>query len=218
VAIISELAHEEEGIISIATVIKHISSISRLKMRKYFTVLVLLLCIFNCTKLIAQGSLAALDAKNGFRDVKFGMPLKAYPGMVLIPFDPDDNYQRYLRKSDKLQMGDIPLKEVTYLFYKSRLINVQVWVYGIENREKVLQALSYAYGQPSMKYKPKRDWFGKKVEMYYIENKDYDGKNYCYFDMTSKIMRDEIEHEIQVYEDAKLKKAATAVRKAASDL
>ena len=115
-------------------------------------------------------------------------------------------------------MGDIPLKEINYMFYKGSLIRVQVWVYGKENRERVLKALSYAYGQPSLKYKPKLDWFGKRVEMFYMNHTDYD-ENLCgYFEITSKIMREAIELQRKNYEKVDQMKATNAVRKAASDL
>ena len=47
-------------------------------MKLLLTCLFALLIFFQSN---ALGSLATLEAKNGFRDVKFGTPPKAYPGM-----------------------------------------------------------------------------------------------------------------------------------------
>lgn len=136
-----------------------------------------------------QGTLDALDEKNGFQDAKFGMPLSAFSGMI-----PDDNnepgysHQTYTRVSDKKMLGEIPLSLVEYTFYKDRLISIQFRAEGEENSYNVLQALRTAYG-PGKETILGPVWEGENVLMNSMKlTVEETKKNYIRIDISSQKM------------------------------
>jgi hypothetical protein len=93
----------------------------------------------------SPGSLAYLDYKNGFRDLKFGDPPRA--DMVLKEDSGDSKY--YARPSDDLSIGGAQLSHLIYGFYKNRLHAVQVGTKEIINSQALLEVLRQAYGRAS---------------------------------------------------------------------
>ena len=113
-----------------------------------------------------QGSLAALDEKNGFQDAEFGMPLAAFHGLVPDEYNkPDDYFKNYTVSSGKKMLGEIPLSLIEYTFYKGRLIAIEFRAEGKENSSYVLQALRAAYG-PGQESSIGSMWEGENVRMY----------------------------------------------------
>jgi len=156
-----------------------------------------------------QGSLAALDEKNGFQDAKFGMPLSAFSGMI-----PDENnesgysHQTYTRLSDKKMLGEIPLSLVEYTFYKDRLISIQFRAEGEENSYNVLQALRTAYG-PGKETILGPVWEGKNVLMNSIKLiVEETKKNYIRIDISSQKMYQENREEAKRKRKEKAEKNA----------
>jgi hypothetical protein len=72
---------------------------------------------------VAQsGSVAVLDERYGFRDLKFEQSIKATKDMVLLEDDGDMKF--YTRKGDPLEVGGAKLKKIEYAFYKGKLANI----------------------------------------------------------------------------------------------
>jgi hypothetical protein len=90
----------------------------------------------------SQGSLAYLDHKNGFRDLKFGDPPRAE--MVLKEESGDSKY--YARPTDDLSIGGAHLSQLVYSFYKNRLQAVRMTTKGIVNAQALLEVLRHKHG------------------------------------------------------------------------
>jgi hypothetical protein len=116
----------------------------------------------------SQGSLAYLDHKNGFRDLKFGDPPRAE--MVLKEESGDSKY--YARPTDDLSIGGAHLSQLVYGFYKNRLQVVRMTTKGIVNAQALLEVLRQAYGPPSQpnQFMKRYRWQGSKVIISYDEN------------------------------------------------
>ena len=159
-----------------------------------------------------QGTIAALDAKNGFRDATFGDSISQYTGMIQTKDSkelfPDDPTKVYFKKEDKLRLGDADLRDISYFFDQGRLTEVQVWIDGTYDSNKVLEALKYAYGPPTEVKGNWSSWTSKKVFMFYNQFTDYAGKEVAFVQMRSLEMEKEKERQQKVYEEGQLKKAA----------
>lgn len=136
-----------------------------------------------------QGTLDALDEKNGFQDAKFGMPLSSFDGMIPDENnEPDNSHKTYTRLSDKRMLGEIPLSLVEYTFYKDRLISIQFRAEGKENIYNTLQALHAAYG-PGKETVFGPIWEGQNVLMNSIRlTVEETKKIYIRIDMSSQKM------------------------------
>src|ERR1044071_5376805 len=65
------------------------------------------------------GSLEYLDARYGFRDLKFEQAIESCKTMVVLEDDGDMKF--YTRQDDLLEQGGIKLKSIEYGFYKGKL-------------------------------------------------------------------------------------------------
>ena len=98
------------------------------------------------------GSAIAADI-NGFRDVRFGdPPAKLGSERRAVPMPPIDTGGTevcHARPSDRLQVGEAPVAEINYCFYKDRLFNVIVTTARAGKAfERIRAALEAAYGSP----------------------------------------------------------------------
>lgn len=134
---------------------------------------ILLLLAFLCfsVSLIAQ-STKELDAKNGFRDHKFGDDISTFKDMVEIESGPDGLNKFYRMTGDKLSIGSSELKKISYGFYKDKFYAVSIETEGYSNSRGVLKALQELYGRGSKdnRYIEEYKWFGSKVFGVYDEN------------------------------------------------
>jgi hypothetical protein len=115
----------------------------------------------------SPGSLAYLDARNGFRDLKFGDP--PLQGMRLVEDHGDMKY--YTQPSDDLTIGNAKIKEISYGFYKGRLSTVLLQTDGLINSRALLEVLRQAYGSGSRpnRFMDRYLWDGSRVLLYYDE-------------------------------------------------
>ncbi|MGI4874184.1 MAG: hypothetical protein ACRYFX_23735 [Janthinobacterium lividum] len=136
-----------------------------------------------------DGTIEALDVKNGFKDAKFGMPIVAFDGLIPDSDNkPDESHQSYTVSHENGFLGDIPLSLLKYTFYKGKLISIEYRVEGEENMSKLTRALETAYG-------PGKDailgavWEGKNVSMSTMRFEELgSGKKYFRVDMSSQEM------------------------------
>lgn len=134
---------------------------------------ILLLLAFLCfgVSLIAQ-NVKALDAKNGFRDFKFGDDISTFKDLVLVEESNDGITKFFHISGDKLAIGSSELEVLVYGFYKDKLFSVSIRTKGLTNSRGVLMALQELYGKgvKENRFMEKYMWFGSKVYAVYDEN------------------------------------------------
>lgn len=102
----------------------------------------LLVVTLSLTPTAWAGSLAELDAKNGFRDLKFEQaPPK---GMKLLEDDGDTKY--YIRPADNLRIGAATAHRIICGFDKGRFFTVLIQTKGLSNSRALLDVFRQAYG------------------------------------------------------------------------
>jgi len=150
-------------------------------MKLFYTLLLLLVGLLTSSPSVAQGSLAALDTKNGFKDAKFGMPLSAFKGMVL-----QKNHNPFSTSSTKIcrrptyenKVGNIKLDYVEYEFTDDVLYVIVFTVKGMANCKNVLKAIQSAYGPGEVwPTKMGMSWKGKEVYLNLLPMRDGEGVN-----------------------------------------
>lgn len=117
--------------------------------------------------LASGASIADLDEKNGFRELKCGDALPK--GMRMVEEDGDE---KYYTRQESFTIGAGTVTEIAYGFYKGQLGSVQMRTKGLINSNAVRQAFEAAYGFPSqpnrfMKY---YFWNGGKVSLTFDQN------------------------------------------------
>jgi hypothetical protein len=112
-----------------------------------------------------------LDAKYGFRDAKFEMPISSMKGAVQYGVLTHGN-RYYRRPTDVKKIGRYALSDITYTFYKGRLSSITITTKGYTNSQGVLEALQNLYGAGSKdnEYIEEYRWNSEKVMMNYERN------------------------------------------------
>ena len=125
-----------------------------------------------------EASLAALDAENGFRGVKFGSKFTDFKD--LKPLE-DGSWMFFSRDGETLKLGTAELNTIGYGFYKDELGAVIVKVAGA-NCERLLAALQTSYGKPRQpnEYIKSYFWSGERVYLSFDRN-DITDKCYATF-------------------------------------
>ena len=116
----------------------------------------------------SPSSLAALDFKNGFRDLKFGEP----PTHSMVLKDDAGDKKYYTRPEDDLSIGGGRANQLIYGFTNNRLSTILIQTNGMSNSRALLEVLRQAYGpgsqpDPSL---PRYTWRGSQVRVSYNEN------------------------------------------------
>jgi len=136
------------------------------------SILWLLLCVGRGA--LADGKLADLDTRNGFRDLHFG---DAVPEtMTLVTTDGKTNY--YTRPSDDLTIGAAKAQRISYKFYGGHLAGVLIETKGAADSHALLDVLKkdYGPGNKSNQFLEDRLWTGERVLLSYQENPTKDAK------------------------------------------
>lgn len=117
-----------------------------------------------------KGSLEALDAKNGFRDVKLGTKVAAMKGLKLRK--KEGRNVVYSRAGDSKKFGGAVLEDIGYLFSNGELLSVVLLVKGDHNISATLDALKAGYGEPQQpnQFLEKYIWRGEKVVLIFDKN------------------------------------------------
>lgn len=136
---------------------------------KTIKLFLLFISVLTSTSLSAQNK-KALDEKNGFRELKFGMSIDSISNLKLIDGNGISKY--YEKTDDKLTIGDYTVESITYGFYKGKLSFIMITTVGYTNSRGILNLLVTQYGkgyQPNQ-YIEEYWWFGKTVSLNYKEN------------------------------------------------
>jgi hypothetical protein len=113
-----------------------------------------------------RGSIAFLDAQNGFRTLAFGTPLSSCEGLVL--HDDGGDTKWYVRTNDDLTVGKAKLDAIYYAFYKDTLFEIGLFTRGAVNCRALLDYVQATYGKG--RPDPQKNvygWVGKLVHAYY---------------------------------------------------
>ena len=102
---------------------------------------------------------------DGFRGIKWGTNISELPEMSLSEDRGDSKF--YLRKGDKLKIGDADIDRISYGFYKGRFNKLFIIYKGSLNFTKLKDIFFAQYGQGS---KPNRFmeqyyWVGETVSI-----------------------------------------------------
>ena len=148
--------------------------------------------------LALAGSTADLDAKNGFRDIRFGDRLDRYPGMQLIEnrtehmATPPARY--YQRRSDKLRVGTTPIARLRYLVCNGVVIGVEFTANKVRAGREIRAAFEHQYGPPTRRVEQGSStywwWNGEVASASIVENEYLD-------DSYVKIMNLPLEQKLQ---------------------
>jgi len=132
-------------------------------MKLLYTLLLLLTGILISSHSVAQGSLAALDAKNGFKGFVFGSSIDNYKSLTcdvatISKYDEefDSKYDWYVddlkpcKTNDRtLSIGDLKINTLVYHFFNKRLMRVDFSMKGPVGKE-LLQLYKSLYGNPKV--------------------------------------------------------------------
>ena len=128
---------------------------------------------------IGKGSLAYMDAKHGFRGIKFGTPQsEVVKRLHLEPFD-DGSQVAYRRQDEKLRLGSVQLADIRYRFLRNKFFEVTL-VGVATGSPSLLEVVRAAYGRgicqaslPGTAFGRQTStvcsWKGSKVEAEYKE-------------------------------------------------
>jgi hypothetical protein len=124
-----------------------------------------------------KGTVAALDAKNGFREVTFGTNVKI--GKEWVKVDEGKGLTIVTRTSDRKELGKAKLEGIAYGLYEGKVIVITIIAKG-DNASAVLEALGAAYGEPEQPNKFIKDyiWRGSQVVLSYSLN-EFSGVANC---------------------------------------
>ena len=124
---------------------------------------------------IEPGSLSYLDAKDGFRDVRFGIASSNMDNLVLIQENTDNKSKIFTRIGDELMLNDVPLETIEYTFFEDKLCQVVLKWNVISTNEqnprpqptKIPIIVASVYGRPTRRTQNKDEnlyvWNGRKV-------------------------------------------------------
>lgn len=108
-----------------------------------------------------HGSIAYLDARAGFRDVRLGITEKELSDAVLIWKDGSDSV--YVRKYERPEMPAVELKSVEYRFINGVLNAITVKLKRPDDALTLRKGLIEAYGQPTSDSSGITEWKGSRL-------------------------------------------------------
>ncbi|WP_324673063.1 hypothetical protein [Hymenobacter sp. GOD-10R] len=121
------------------------------------------------TFLAAQGTIAKLDEKNGFKDAKLDSDITAFQHLVNESCEPGNgpDVSCYTRTTDVLMVGTASLDKIQYTFYKGSLAAIMVTARGLSNVNTFCYAIGSAYGEGKHPYEGVNsvEWNGERVYM-----------------------------------------------------
>jgi hypothetical protein len=130
----------------------------------FLTILTTVICFTN--------SFAFQNEPDGFRGIKWGTKIETLKDMRKLYTK--GNTTVYMRKNDKLQIGDAELQNISYMFWQDKFYSVYIQTKGYLNwaaLKKVL-FLKFGKGNQDNKYTEYYRWglFSGKVVIYFKYN------------------------------------------------
>ena len=129
------------------------------------------------------GSVAELDRDGGLPGAPVGASLASFNGLKQI--ENTGRWLSYTRDADRLEVLGVPIKRITYNFFKERLYSINIDVTGKRETHNLLKALEVRYGADhsfDTRAYPKitaemeiREWKGTKLYCVYKSASDSEG-------------------------------------------
>lgn len=107
------------------------------------------------------GTVAALDAKNGFRQYHFGVPISSMIDLTIR------EKNTYVAPTELMYVGKAQLYSLLFFAKNGKLLGVLLTASGKENIDEILAALTAQYGPGQVAGVNKVGWFGRTVTMYF---------------------------------------------------
>lgn len=151
----------------------------------------------------AAQSVADLDTKFGFRDVKFETDTSAIEG--LAPAESTASKYTATRPADVRKVGKATINSITYGFFEGKLYEVTLVAKGLTNSHALRDALEGQFGEGTLVSAAGQDrnWDGKLVRLTYREDP-------AFHNSTVKFVHKKLNEKQQA--------AQKSVKKAESDL
>lgn len=134
----------------------------------------ILFILLLCPSLMVMGQnrkqKKAMDAKDGFRNIKLESSISSFKNLMTVE---TDNNHRFCRiRNEDLAMGEATLDSVIYCFYKDKLESIMLFATGYSNSRVILNILQSAYGHGSKDnpYIETYFWDSNLVSIVYKEN------------------------------------------------
>ena len=150
-------------------------------MKSFYTLLLSLAGLLLSSHSVAQGSLAALEMKKGFRDAKIGMPLSAFEDMRIVKDSPSKSEQVYYRLTDVMSIETLPLANLLYFFKEGRLIKVRITFLDGVSPISIAEILTRYYGKCHNDDGYSKFWVAKSLSLKFCRpdvSIEYTAKNY----------------------------------------
>lgn len=111
-------------------------------------------------------SYAFQNEPDSFRGMKWGTSLKDLTDMSVATGQKEDHL--YVKKNDKLQIGDADLTGIRYGFYKDQFYSVWIRFDSFSNFQKLKETLfqQYGTGEKTNPFMDNYYWFGANVLIY----------------------------------------------------
>ena len=95
---------------------------------------------------LAGSCVSAANAPDGFRGIKWGTPISNLSGMIYTN-DVGDRLKMYIRPTDKLSVGNVPLKYLFYDFIDGKFTGVIMMLEMDSRKDDIILMLNSRYGQ-----------------------------------------------------------------------
>lgn len=113
--------------------------------------------------------LAANSEPDGFRKIKWEEPISKYKGVMRLIEGKGTPNKYYVRKNDKMSIGDVKLKNIGYGFYKDKFSGVVISTEkSVSNSTQLLNILEKKFGKAyqANKYIKEYYWSGQTATIY----------------------------------------------------
>ena len=108
---------------------------------------------------LASVGIAFQNEPEGFYGLKWGDPI----GEDMVYAYEYGNIATYTRSSDEMQLGQIALDDVAYVFYKGRFMMGQIEFSGKDKYRYLRKIFIMTYGEPTYQGFYEVNWLGEEV-------------------------------------------------------
>jgi len=143
--------------------------------------LIVLLFLAGCSLSQRTGSVAKLDAKNGFRGVQLLSPLTQFDDLEFVELK--NGMACFKRQNEDLTVADTTVGSIRYCFYKGRLGSISLWGAGGKTAAELVTEMRRNYGTGEPFSLRKEDgtgpvgeiWRGEKVTavLLFVEHRSF---------------------------------------------
>jgi hypothetical protein len=118
--------------------------------------------VFLLLSFILSATAAAFQNEpEGFRGLLWASPIEAVADEMEV-VQKSGETAMYRRVGDRMQLGDVTLRDLRYVYFRGRLSGVTMSTEGVENREAIIRVFSAQYGpgRQSNRYINNFVWLG----------------------------------------------------------